>query len=56
MRLRVKRTEHVIDDAGAVDWALDRIEMESLEQAVTDVRFDRLSMVPNLLRSLRHGA
>ena len=48
----VKRTEHAIDDAGAVDWALNGIEMERLEQAATDVRFDRLSMVPNVLRSL----
>jgi len=48
----VKRTEHAVDDAGAVDWALDGIEIETLEQAAADIRFDRISMVPNVLRSL----
>jgi aryl-alcohol dehydrogenase-like predicted oxidoreductase len=48
----VKKPEHAIDDAGAVDWALNKIEIESLELAATNVRFDRLSMVPNVLRSL----
>ena len=48
----VKKPEHAIDDAGAVNWALDRIEMENLERAATEVRFDRLSMVSTVLRSL----
>jgi aryl-alcohol dehydrogenase-like predicted oxidoreductase len=51
----VKIAAHVIDDAGAVDWTLNGREIESLEQAVNEVRFDRLSMVPNLLRSLRRA-
>jgi myo-inositol catabolism protein IolS len=51
----VKGAAHAIDDAGAVDWALNGREIESLEQAVNEVRFDRLSMVPNLLRSLRRA-
>jgi aryl-alcohol dehydrogenase-like predicted oxidoreductase len=51
----VKRAAHAIDDAGAVDWALNGREIESLEQAVNEVRFDRLSMVPNFLRSLHRA-
>jgi aryl-alcohol dehydrogenase-like predicted oxidoreductase len=52
----VKRAAHVIDDAGAANWALNGREIESLEQAADEVRFDRLSMVPNILRSLRRRA
>jgi aryl-alcohol dehydrogenase-like predicted oxidoreductase len=48
----VKRTEHSTDDAGAVDWALSSSEIDRLEKVTADVRFDRLSVVPNLLRAL----
>ena len=48
----VKKSEHVINDAGAVDWALSNLEVERLEKVATEVRFDRLSAIPNLVRAL----
>ena len=51
----VKTSAQAIDDAGAVDWALNRFEMTSLEKAATDVQFSRLGIVSNVLRPLRRG-
>lgn len=48
----VKRPEHAILDAGATDWALSDLETERVERAAAEVRFDRLSAIPNLLGTL----
>jgi len=50
----VKKPEHAINDAGAVGWSMSSLEMERLDKVATDVQFDRLSAVPNLLRAVRH--
>jgi myo-inositol catabolism protein IolS len=51
----VKTVEHVIDDAGAVDWTLSNLEIEKLEKNAGDVRFDRISAIPNLMRAVMRG-
>ena len=48
----VKKAEHAVDDAAAVGWAIDGEEMERLEKAAAEVRFDRISAVPNFLKAL----
>lgn len=48
----VKKADHVIDDIGAMDWRLTKDEVETLEKAAAHVRFDRLSSIPNLLRTV----
>jgi myo-inositol catabolism protein IolS len=50
----VKNAEHTISDAGAVDWRLTDLEIEMLEKTAGEVRFDRISAIPNLLRVLTH--
>ena len=51
----VKNAEHAISDAGAVDWRLTDSEIEILEKTAAEVRFDRISAIPNLLRVItRH--
>jgi aryl-alcohol dehydrogenase-like predicted oxidoreductase len=47
-----KRPEHVADSAGAVDWRLTESEVEKLELAASEIRFDKLSGIPNLLRAI----
>ena len=48
----VKNVEHAISDAGAVDWRLTDLEIETLEKTAAEVRFDRISAIPNLLRAV----
>jgi aryl-alcohol dehydrogenase-like predicted oxidoreductase len=48
----VKKAEHVVDDVGAVDWALTATEMERIETVAAEVRLDKLGVVPNLLGAL----
>lgn len=48
----VKRTDNVNDNAGATDWRITDDEVEKLENVAANVRFDRLSGLPNLLRAL----
>lgn len=48
----VKNIEHAISDAGAVDWRLTDLEIETLEKTAAEVRFDRISAIPNFLRVL----
>ena len=51
----IKTPQHVTDDAGAVDWRMRTDEIEKLERAAANAKFDRLSAVPNLIRALaRH--
>jgi aryl-alcohol dehydrogenase-like predicted oxidoreductase len=47
----VKKAEHAILDAEATDWTLSDLETERVERAAAEVRFDRLSAIPNLLRA-----
>jgi len=49
-----KWPEHVADSAGAAGWRLTNAEIERLETAASQVRFDRLSGLPNLLRVLNN--
>jgi len=48
----VKNAEHAISDAGAVDWRLTALEIETLEKTAAEVRFDRISAIPNLVKVL----
>jgi len=48
----VKRPEHVLDNAGAADWRLSEDEVKRLEAPIAKVRFDRISGIPNVLRTL----
>jgi aryl-alcohol dehydrogenase-like predicted oxidoreductase len=48
----VKRAQNVDGNAGATDWRLTDAEVKRLENAAANVRFDRLSGLPNLLRAL----
>jgi aryl-alcohol dehydrogenase-like predicted oxidoreductase len=48
----VKNVEQAVSDAGAVGWTLTNSELESLEKAATEVEFDKLSAIPNLLRAV----
>ena len=50
----VKRPEHVVDNAGAADWRLTETEIEKLELTASELKFDRLSGIPNLLRAISH--
>ena len=50
----VKKTEHVVDSAGATDWRLTESEIEKLELAASELKLDRLSGIPNLLRAISH--
>lgn len=49
-----KRTEHVADSAGAVNWRLTESDVEMLEVAASEIKFDRLSGIPNLLTAISH--
>ena len=49
-----KRAEHVADSAGSVDWRLTESEVEELELTASEIRFDRLSGIPNLLKAISH--
>lgn len=48
----VKNMEHAVSDVGAVDWRLTDLEIKTLEKTAAEVRFDRISAIPNLLRVL----
>jgi diketogulonate reductase-like aldo/keto reductase len=50
----VKKPEHVVDSAGATDWRLTESEMEKLELAASELKLDRLSGIPNLIRAISH--
>jgi aryl-alcohol dehydrogenase-like predicted oxidoreductase len=49
-----KKSEHVVDSAGAVDWRLTESEIEKLDLAGPRIRFDRVSGITNLLRAISH--
>jgi aryl-alcohol dehydrogenase-like predicted oxidoreductase len=49
-----KKPEHVADSAGATGWRLSESEVEKLDSAAAELHFDRLSIIPNLLRALAH--
>ena len=49
-----KKSEHVVDSAGAADWRLTESEVERLELAASELKFDRLSGIPNLLGAISH--
>jgi aryl-alcohol dehydrogenase-like predicted oxidoreductase len=49
-----KKSQHVVDSAGAADWRLAESEIETLESAASELEFDRLSGIPNLLRAISH--
>jgi len=49
-----KRPEHVADSAGAADWRLTENELTRLTTAVSELKFDRLSGLPNLLRTITY--
>ncbi len=49
-----KKSEHVVDSAGAVDWRLTESEVEKLDLAGLGIRFDRVSGITNLLRAISH--
>jgi aryl-alcohol dehydrogenase-like predicted oxidoreductase len=49
-----KKSEHVVDSAGATNWRLTESEIETLESAASELEFDRLSGIPNLLRAISH--
>jgi len=49
-----KRSEHVADIAGAVDWRLRENEVERLELVASEIKFDWLSGTPNLLKAISH--
>jgi aryl-alcohol dehydrogenase-like predicted oxidoreductase len=50
----VKKPEYVVDSAGATDWRLTESEIEKLELAASELKLDRLSGIPNLLRAISH--
>ncbi|HUK27652.1 MAG TPA: aldo/keto reductase [Candidatus Acidoferrales bacterium] len=49
-----KRPEHVADSAGAADWRMSENESQKISAALSTLRFDKLSGVPNLLTSIRY--
>ena len=49
-----KNPEHVADSAGAVNWHLTESETKQLEAAASEVGFDRLSGIPNLITAIRY--
>jgi aryl-alcohol dehydrogenase-like predicted oxidoreductase len=49
-----KRPEHVADSAGATDWRLSESEVTRLTAAASELKFDRLSGIPNLLRTITY--
>jgi diketogulonate reductase-like aldo/keto reductase len=46
-----KKSEQIVDSAGAAGWRLTENELEKLELAASAVKFDKVSGVPNLLRA-----
>jgi aryl-alcohol dehydrogenase-like predicted oxidoreductase len=49
-----KRPDHVADSAGATDWRLTDSEVTQLSAAASELKFDRLSGIPNLLRTITY--
>jgi len=49
-----KRPEHVADSAGAADWRLSENEVTRLTTAASELKFDKLSAIPNLLRTITY--
>ena len=49
-----KKSQHVVDSAGAAGWRLTEREIKSLELAASELKFDRLSGIPNMLRAISH--
>jgi myo-inositol catabolism protein IolS len=47
-----KRPENVTDSDGATDWRMREEEYQRLEAAAADVRLNRLSGLPNLIKAL----
>jgi len=48
----VKGPQHVIDNAGAADWRLTVDEVRKLETVIAEVRFDRISGIPSILKAM----
>ena len=49
-----KRPDHVADSAGATGWRLAENEVSKLKSTASELKFDRLSGLPNLLRAITH--
>ena len=49
-----KRSDHVADSAGATDWRLTESEVSRLTSTASDLKFDKLSGIPNLLRTITY--
>jgi len=49
-----KRPDHVADSAGATDWRLTESEVTRLTAAASELKFDRLSGIPNLLKTITY--
>jgi aryl-alcohol dehydrogenase-like predicted oxidoreductase len=49
-----KRPDHVADSAGAADWRLTESEVTRLKAAASELKFDRLSGIANLLRTITY--
>ena len=49
-----KRPEHVADSAGATDWRLTESEITQLTTVASELKFDRLSGIPNLLKTITY--
>ncbi len=49
-----KRPEHVTDSARVVEWRLTENDVKRLELAVSGIKFDKLSGIPNILRAITH--
>jgi len=48
----IKKPDHVVDNAGAMGWRLADADAESLERAASEIRFDRISALPSILRAV----
>jgi len=48
----VKKPEHVVDDAGAVDWRMRDEDAKKLEEAASELKLDKISGLPNLIKIL----
>ena len=49
-----KSGDHVADSAGATDWRLTESEVTRLTVAASELKFDRLSGIPNFLRTITY--
>ena len=47
-----KRPRDVVDNAGAADWQLTRTEIDNLEATTSQIDFDKIIGLPNLVRGL----